>query len=247
MDDSDLMYQKSKNQIQVLTDEVVRCLNENDLDGARMAYKNLALLYHQIGYFDLEGRTDFYLAKLLKTNHLSKDFEIALDSAYSCYLKAINLAPERKLQQNNNDFLDSLADAYISIGAYNKATECALMALRVYSVGFDLPRTVSILYNIEDLKDNDLDHYLYSSFGQQNIKDIKINMERRRNRTFYDPIEDTPIYRYAFREIKDHVREEALKENAPVGSKRYFEIKKAILKNEYGIDWDSPIDIVLTQ
>lgn len=244
MDNSDFRYQKAKDEIQVLTDEVVRAQNEGDFLGGIKAYQNLSNLYNEIGYYDIEGRTLYYLAKWYKFHNDTKNYELTLDKAFNCYLEAIKEADNHVLSQDNNSFFNELAMGYISIGAYNKASESALLALRIPSVGFDFEKTVGILYNIEHMKESDLDHYLYQLYGQEKIKDVKNGMIRKRNHRFYDPIEDTTIYRDAIIQIEDKIREKTIEEGEKIGSPRYYEIKKQILFQEYGIDWMIPIDLV---
>lgn len=60
----------------------------------------------------------------------------------------------------------------------------------------------------------------------------------------YDPIEDDPRHRAAFREVNERVRSRYGGEAGRMGVLReMWEYKKRILRLEYGIEWHSPADL----
>jgi hypothetical protein len=78
--------------------------------------------------------------------------------------------------------------------------------------------------------------------GNKGVTGIK-PVENKRSGLYYDPIEDDPRYAEVFKTIDDEVKE--LLANYPQREGRgsvytYWETKKGLLKQKYGIDWRSP-------
>jgi len=243
MSEQDNLYLENREMIQNLTNECVRYENENDVKNAKVTFIDLASIYHRIKLYDFEAKTFLHLAHFLKRNELFSDFESYLNKAFDLYNLAIFESEDKKLLQDNNSFYLELAEAYLSIGSYNRATECALISLKAYSIGLNLEKAIKILYSIEDKKDADLDNYLYQRYGQSRVKELKSLVNMKVNKSFYDPIEDTGLYRKAFLESENEIKEKTLKLGEKIGSEKYFEIKKEVLKEKYGIIWESTNDL----
>lgn len=68
----------------------------------------------------------------------------------------------------------------------------------------------------------------------------------KRNGLYYDPIEDDPEYTAVFEEVAVKVKQSKEcngLENELGGVHCFWDVKKRILKEEYGIIWKSPADL----
>ncbi|MDD2337170.1 MAG: BPTI/Kunitz-type proteinase inhibitor domain-containing protein [Geobacteraceae bacterium] len=68
-------------------------------------------------------------------------------------------------------------------------------------------------------------------------------IEKKRSGLYYDPVEDDPRYAEVFKTIDDEVKK-VLADYPQRGGRGsvtiYWETKKSLLKQKYGIDWRSP-------
>ena len=244
MNGDEEQYKANKEMIQSLSEECIYYRNINDIEKGKESIMELCSIYRRIGYLDLEAKTLYWLASFYKNRKEFDEFEKVLDQVSSLYKRAILESEDQKLYADNNAFLLDLSTDYIGIGAYSKAFDAALYSIKVYSVGFNLKRSIATLYEIEKLRNDDLDNYLFLSYDKSKVNVVKSAvMAEKISNYLRDPIEDTENYRKISLEIEKEIVDKIKEEDNDVNSHKYYEIKKDILEREFGIKWSSPEEL----
>ncbi|MCB9498670.1 MAG: hypothetical protein H6687_02140 [Bacillales bacterium] len=237
-------YKANKEMIQSLSEECIYYRNINDIEKGKESIMELCSIYRRIGYLDLEAKTLYWLASFYKNRQEFAEFEKILDQVSSLYKRAILESEDQKLYADNNAFLLDLSADYISIGAYSKAFDTAIYSIKVYSVGFNLKRSIATLYEIEKLRNDDLDNYLFLSYDKSKVNSIKSAvMAGKISTSLRDPIEDTDNYRKISLEIEKEIVDKIKEEDNEINYHKYFDMKKDILEREFGIKWSSPEEL----
>lgn len=243
MESKDEIYLQKKEMINSLSQQCIFYLNSNNLEKGKVAISDLCSIYHNIGYYDLEARSLYLLATFYKANKENDELELVLDKAIELYKMAIIESEDKKIYADNNDFFLDIAEDYLKINAYSKALDAALASIKHFSVGKNITRSIKLIYTIDSIRDRNINHFLNTIYGKQNIKGLKSEISFEHIDDYRDPIEDTPSFRVASISIEKEIKAELKKNNEEDDIERYYEIKKRILSDRFGIIWTTPSEL----